>query len=156
MTGRSQQVVLDGITSAPTDVISGVPQGTVLGPLLFLAYSNDLLDCVSSEVRMFADDCLLYRPIRSQADATALQDDLNHLQIWEHKWQMAFNPSKCEVLRVSNKIKNIISSYTLHGAELSTVDNARYLGVTINSKLSWKPHVDSVSKKANETRGPNA
>ena len=154
LSDREQRVVLDGIKSDPASVSSGVPQGTVLGPLLFLVYINDLPECVHSEVRMFADDCLLYRHINSQSDADTLQKDLNQLQAWETKWQMSFNPSKCEVLRVTNKVKNnICSSYSLHGVELPAVDCAKYLGVHINSKLSWKPHVDYVCKKANSTRG---
>lgn len=80
LSDRLQQVVVDGKMSDRTRVTSGVPQGTVLGPLLFLTYINNLPECVSSEVRMFADDCLLYRCISSQANGDALQQDLVHLQ----------------------------------------------------------------------------
>ena len=83
---RSQKVTLEGTTSEEAAVTSGVPQGTILGPLLFLVYINDLPACVSSEARLFADDCLLYRTIKSQHDADILQDDLNSLQRWEAKW----------------------------------------------------------------------
>ena len=122
-----------------------MPQGTVLGPLLFLAYINDLPACVSSEVRLFADDCLLYRTIKSQLDADILQDDLNSLQQWEAKWLMSLNPDKCQVFRVTNKCKNIIQSqYTIHGTVLNTVDKTEYLGVTIRSKLNWKPHISNI------------
>ncbi|XP_071500419.1 uncharacterized protein [Diadema antillarum] len=151
---RKQEVVLEGTNSHPATVISGVPQGTVLGPLLFLTYINDLPSFVQSEFRMFADDCLLYRHISSQTDADRLQEDLTNIQGWETKWQMSLNPSKCEVLRVTNKVKNVIhSSYSLHGVKLPVVDNAKYLGVHINSKLSWKTHIDNTCKKANSTRG---
>ena len=152
--GRTQRVVLEGESSEVAAVSSGVPQGTVLGPLLFLAYINDLPDCVSSEIRLFADDCLLYRPIRSRADAIRVQDDLISLQTWEDKWLMSFNPDKCEVLRITNKRKGIIASeYSIHGSVLRTVESAKYLGVTISRNLSWKPHVNSIIKKANSTLG---
>ena len=82
---RSQQVVLDGKTSSPVAVTSGVPQGTVLGPLLFLVYINDLSSRASSSVRLFAGDCLRYRVIRDQRNAESLQTDLDHLQEWEKR-----------------------------------------------------------------------
>ena len=84
-TGRSQQVVLEGIHSSLAPVLSGVPQGTVLGPLLFLAYINDLPDAVRSpEARLFADDSLLYRKICNQSDQELLQQDLKCLENWEN------------------------------------------------------------------------
>jgi len=98
--------VCEGSTSAPAAVISG-PQGTVLGPLLFLAYINDLPDCVSSTPILVADDCLLYRRINSTEDSEILQQELNCLQDWEKKWMMSFNPDKCEVLRVTAKQTNL-------------------------------------------------
>ena len=144
---------LESTTPEEAAVTSGVPQGTVLGPLLFLVYINDLPACGSSEARLFADDCLLYRTIKSQRDADILQDDLNILQQWEAKWLMSLNPDKCEVFRVTNKRKNIIQSqYTIHGTVLNTVDKTEYLGVTIRSKLNWKPHISNISKKANNIR----
>ena len=94
-------VVVDGSSSELARVRSGVPQGTVLGPLLFLTYINDLPSTVSSQVRLFADDCLLYRPIKCRADQEQLQRDLSALQDWADRWGMCFNPSKCSVLRVS-------------------------------------------------------
>jgi len=91
--GRTQDVVVDGVQSKSAVVKSGVPQGTVLGPLLFLLYINDLPDCVSSQVRLFADDCLLYRTIRTAVDQSALQEDLKRLEQWCVKWGMRLNSS---------------------------------------------------------------
>ena len=92
---RSQKVVLDGQASDPVPVLSGVPQGSVLGPVLFLIFINDLPDNIRSSVRLFADDCVLYRNIKSPIDCQILQDDLNSLSQWETDWQMKFNVAKC-------------------------------------------------------------
>ena len=78
---------------------SGVPQGSVLGPVLFLAYINDLPQDIVSQVRLFADDTAIYLTIESQHDSDCLQRDLDLLQAWESKWDMEFNPSKCQVIR---------------------------------------------------------
>ena len=98
LTQRTQQVVVDGEFSCLASVRSGVPQGTVLGPLMFLIYVNDIADDVSSSLRLFADDCLLYRVIKSDLDAVHLQCDLNHLSQWAQTWQMKFNLDKCTVI----------------------------------------------------------
>ena len=90
LSNRTQQVTLDGVASASAPVTSGVPQGTVLGPLLFLVYINDMPERVRSSCRLFADDSLLYRVIKSPADAELLQDDLDKLQEWESDWLMEF------------------------------------------------------------------
>ena len=148
---RTQNVVCEGNTSSPAEVISGVPQGTVLGPLLFLAYINDLPECVSSTVRLFADDCLLYREIKSEDDSKKLQEDLAQLEQWEKNWLMSFNPDKCEVLRVTLKRKPLSHDYNLHGHTLNTVPAAKYLGITIDSKLTFNKHINTVYKKANST-----
>ena len=96
LSDRKQQVLLEGAHSNRADVLSGVPQGTILGPLLVLAYINDLPDSLrSSDVRLFADDSLLYRTVNGAKDNSLLQEDLTALEEWERIWQMSFNPSKC-------------------------------------------------------------
>ena len=92
---RTQSVNLDRCSSSPADVISGVPLGTVMGPLLILTFINDLPDYTNSDVRLFADDALMYIHIRSGKDASALEKDLSSLEKWEHEWQMEFHPHKC-------------------------------------------------------------
>ena len=104
LTDREQTVVLEGMSSDSKPVTSGVPQGTVLGPLLFLIYINDLPNCVnSSTIRLFADDCLIYKEIHSQHDTEDLQADLDALQTWERRWLMSFHPQKCKLLRITRK-----------------------------------------------------
>ena len=100
-------------------VTSGVQQGTVLGPLLFLVYINDLPFRVKATPRLFADDCFLYRVINSPEDAQALKEDLDALQQWKKDWLMSFNPDKCEVIRITKKRKPVAwpvdVNYTIHG-----------------------------------------
>ena len=98
---REQRVVVGGEHSAWTDVTSGVPQGTVLGPLLFLAYINDLPSNISSNVRLFADDCVIYRQIVNDHDHISLQEDLNTLEKWQRDWQMKFNTKKCFTMKIT-------------------------------------------------------
>ena len=101
LTQRTQQVVMDGDSSLPATVLSGVPQGTVLGPLIFLIYINYISEQVSSQIRLFADDCLLYRVIRTEADTQQLQSDLDCLAQWAQVWQMSINVNKCVVMHCS-------------------------------------------------------
>ena len=150
---RKQQVLLEGVKSGFSEVSSGVPQGTVLGPLLFNLFINDLPDVVSSQARLFADDCLIYRNISNSDDARALQADLDSLQEWEHTWMMSFNPTKCESICITNKTTNVIkSTYKIHNSNIKTVSDTKYLGVTINSKLNWTAHINNITKKAHGTR----
>ena len=152
--GRNQQVLLDGSSSTSSPVESGVPQGSVLGPLLFLLYINDLPKYISPEsvARLFADDCVLYRRINSEEDAHKLQKDLDGLQKWERDWLMEFHPQKCQTMDITNKRKPITVPYTIHGHVLEEVDTAKYLGVNIHKQLNWNHHISAVTKKANNTR----
>ena len=94
-------VACEGRSSQVSAVTFGVPQGTVLGPLLFLTYINDLPDRLNSEVKLFADDALLYGVIFNDTNCDKLQEDLCNLEQWQHRWQMEFNPSKCKILCIS-------------------------------------------------------
>ena len=99
---RTMKVVVEGEESKSVKVESGVTQGTVLGPLMFLCHINDLPDSVKSQVRPFADDCLLYRPIKSPKDHELLQNDLRELEKWASRWGMRFNAKKCYVMSIRN------------------------------------------------------
>jgi hypothetical protein len=153
LTNRTQQVVVDGVESQESWVTSGVPQGSVLGPILFLIYINDLPEYVKSNVRLFADDTILYRSIKSERDSRILQDDLDRLVDWERDWLMEFHPGKCQVIRVSRSKRPRTTTYTLHGHQLETVEHTKYLGVTISKDLSWNKHIDQVCSKAGKTLG---
>ena len=147
---RTQQVFVDGSFSNSSPVLSGVPQGTVLGPLLFLIYINDIHKDLSpgTHLRLFADDSLLYRTISSIADTVTLQNDLDSLQQWETRNKMEFHPDKCQLLQITNKRKPILNTYNIHGTSLKPFDSAKYLGVTIDRNLSWDPHCNNVYNKA--------
>ena len=124
-----------------------------MGPLLFLTFINDLPEYTTSDVRLFADDALMYRHIRSKEDATALQKDLSSLARWEREWQMEFHPQKCTVIHVTNRRNTINHQYTLHGHTLEAVNSSKYLGVTINNHLKWDDHIGNVRSKASKTLG---
>jgi hypothetical protein len=95
---RTHAVVVDGENSIHIDVESGVPQGSVLGPSLFLLYINDMPVGIKSTVRLFADDTIAYLTISSYKDSNDLQNNLEKLALWETKWKMSFHPDKCNVL----------------------------------------------------------
>ncbi|MES9880859.1 MAG: reverse transcriptase family protein [Sedimenticola sp.] len=153
LNGRSQKVVIEGEESGSVPVTSGVPQGSVLGPILFVIYINDLPDHIISQVRLFADDTAVYITIRHEDDGKTLQHDLDTLQVWEKNWDMHFNPSKCQILHISRTKSPVTSSYTLHGQVLEAVASAKYLGATISNNLSWNQHITNITNKANSTLG---
>ena len=149
---RKQSVVINGINSDSIPVSSGVPQGSVLGPILFLAYINDLPEQVRSRVRLFADDTAMYRAVSSLSEANILQDDLSKLEQWEKSWDMNFDPAKCQVLHVTRS-KLPFQQSTSFTTQLESATAAKYLGVTISDDLSWGTHVNNISKKAIQTLG---
>ena len=148
---RTQRVLIEGETSDSIDVESGVPQGSVLGPSLFLFYINDMPENIKSTVRLFADDTIAYITVTS--DENTLQEDLDKLAIWEEKWMMKFHPDKCQVLSVTKNKTPIIKNYLLHSHTLEHVTSAKYLGVTITSDLKWENHIRNICLKANKTIG---
>ena len=148
LTNRTQQVILNGVISQPCPVLSGVPQGSVMGPLLFLCYINDMPTVVTSKIK---DDALLYRSIHSDQDINTLQDDLDALSHWATTWQMKFNPNKCEHLRISNKLNLITSRYYINKTLIREVPHAKYLGVTIDQKLTWHKHINNIVNKLKAT-----
>ena len=149
--GRTQQVIVEGYHSSLINVTSGVPQGTVLAPLLFLCYINDLPANINSSIKLYADDVLIYRPIRLPDDIKSLQEDLNTIEQWILRWQARFNPGKCEHIRITNSKNPILS--TIQNIIIQSVPNVTYVGVTVNEHLSWSNHIANITKKANTIRG---
>ena len=149
---RTMKVVADGEESASAPVVSGVPQGSVLGPLLFLLYINDMPSVVSKGtcLRLFADDSLVYRVINSPEDHIILQTDLKNLQRWTMRWGMRFNPSKCQVMHIA-RTRPLTKLYELCGEILETVKSAKYLGIVISDNLQWSEQTRISVSKANST-----
>ena len=145
--------VIDWEESESIPVTSGVPQGSVLGPILFLIFINDLPKEVCSQVRLFADDTALYLTLESEDDSSTFQNDLNILSAWETRWDMGFKLSKCQVVHVTGSKKPVKRDYIMHGQVLESVTSARYLGVEFSGSLSWNPHVDRITGNANRTLG---
>ena len=155
LSGRTQHVVLDGQASDPVSVLSGVPQGSVLGPILFLIFINDLPDNIRSYVHLLADDCVLYRYAYSIQECFILQEDLTSLEQWEADWQMKFNVAKCHSMRVTRHQHHIqiLFDYSLHNQTLENVQSAKYLIITISDNMDWGQHISEISSKATRTLG---
>ncbi|PIK35511.1 putative RNA-directed DNA polymerase from mobile element jockey-like [Apostichopus japonicus] len=141
LTNRTHSVVLDGVASSSIHVTSGVLQGSVLGPCLFLFYINGIAQNLHSTTRLFADVAMIYMAMKNEMDAKLMQKDLDTLQNWENQWMMEFHPEKCEVISITRKRKPKIFAYTLHGLELKHVWYTKYLGVHITHNLRWDKQV---------------
>ena len=125
-------MVIEGEESDSVPVASGVPEGSVLGRILFLTYINDLPQDIVSQVCLFADDTAIYLTLEEKGDSDQLQRDLDRLQTWEARWNMKFNPSKCQLIRVTSSRTPLQTQYILNGKVLEAV---RYLGVDISSNI---------------------
>ena len=152
---RKQAVVINGVNSNCIPVSSGVPQSSVLGPILFLEYINDPPEQVKSRVRLFVDDTAMYLALSSYTEGQVLQNDLLSLEKWEKMWDMNFNPSKRQVLHVTRLKPRppLETKYFLHDTMLDSVSSAKYLGVTISDDLSCSTHIDNITKSPNQTLG---
>lgn len=150
---RQQFTSANSFTSSLCDVTSGVPQGSVLGPLLFLIYINDLPTGISSNLRLFADDCIIYRSIKSTEDHLVLQNDLILIAKWCDKWQMSLNSTKCKVITFSRKRINSDFSYLIDSTLVSQASSYKYLGVHLKHNLSWDMHINTITAKASRSLG---
>ena len=136
------------------DVSSGIPQGSVLGPILFVIYINDLPNEIKSDIYMFADDTKLFRTIKTNDDQCILQDDLEELTAWSTKWLLTFHPDKCKVMHLGKPLEEQFK-YTLHDGsiihELGYTCEEKDIGVIIDSNLEFDKHVYFKVNKANST-----
>jgi len=146
--GRTERVRAGGHLSEEVRVTSGVPQGSILGPLLFLAYVNDIWRTTGSTIRLFADDCIIYKKIINDEDIVDLQKDLNRLGEWAAENGMKINPSKCKAVRFTRaRVKDPLN-YTLGDQFIPEASSCKYLGIILRSDLNWTDHVNYTVKKA--------
>ena len=154
LSDRLQCVSINNIHSDVMPVISGVPQGSILGPLLVLIFVNDLpASVMSSTVLLFADDAKCIKQISIYSDCVSLQDDLNSLSKWSSTWNLLFNERKCSVVRFNTKPSSIIYNYHINSMLISSTDTHRDLGVIISADLQWKPHYQHIVSKSYKMLG---
>ena len=144
---RKQRVIIEGVSSDWKEIRAGVPQGSVLGPLLFLIYINDVVNVIDSQVRLFADDTSLFMVVDDpNSTATALNSDISD---WASQWLVKFNPSKTECLLISRKKKPPLHPPLLfQNQPVSEVDSHVHLGLTFTKDLSWHSHIMNIVVKA--------
>ena len=150
---REQCVVLNGRKSDWSAVRSGVPEGSICGPILFVLFCNDVARHISSTCLMHTDDMKIDRCVRSPNDAALLQSDLDKFCEWSSAWKLQLNPSKCKAITFSLRKNPVVSTYSINHAILERVSEIRDLGVILDSKLTFGPHIDSVVGRANRALG---
>ena len=148
---RKQRVIINGATSDFVNVTSGVPQGSVLGPILFLCYVNDLDADIVNIIKKFADDTKISGPADTVENCQSLQTDLNKISEWAKKWGMDFNLNKCNSLHIG--CKNVNFTYIMDGVSLEKVSNQKDLGVVVNNKLKLDSQCIAASKTAKKILG---
>jgi hypothetical protein len=156
--GRNQSAILDGCLSCQLPISAGVPQGSVLGPTLFLMFINDIGSKCVNPLYLFADDNSLYRIIHNDEtldDATTkLQTDLDSLAKWTHDWNARFNPSKCEVLLITKKRHvESLKPLLLYNQQIPVVDSLRLLGMRINNKLNFDENIQNLAVRGSRALG---
>ena len=149
--GRTQSVNVEGSHSSWKNVLSGIPQGSVIGPILFVIFINDMPSSVKhSFCRLFADDCKLYGQVSTSGE-NLVQSDLARLEEWSRIWQLPFNAPKCKTMHFGHK--NPMFSYVLNGTQLKSITTEKDLGVTVDNKLNFHVHTATATKKANQILG---
>jgi len=131
--------------SHTSPVISAVPQGSVLGPLLFIMFINDLPSVITSSILLFADDTKILRVIRTEEDYTALQNDLNALYTWSTTWQLKFNILKCKLFHLEPY--HSYGLYFLNGTEIERITQHKNLGIIFDDKLKFHDHTSTFGKR---------
>jgi len=156
---RSIKVIINGQQSTVSYINAGVPQGSVIGPTLFLIYINDLIDCVKNQVHLFADDTTLSAIIPNGMESktqviNSFQSDLRAIEEWAEKWLVNFNAKKTQLMTISRKkSKSINDDITFVNESLIEVENIKLLGINITSSLDWSYHINHLAKRAGQRLG---
>ncbi len=154
LSNRYQQVAVNGELSELKKMTSGIPQGSVLGPLLFVAYINDLPDLLQSQPYLFADDTKIFKVIKNNTDHQILQQDLDKLHEWSTKWLLSFNAQKCKCMRIAKKSDDTPKQdYKLDSHVLDWSECEKDIGLLVDGSLSFDKHLVTKVKKANSTFG---
>ena len=150
LSGRKQRVVLPGAVSDWTSIKAGVPQGSILGPLLFLLYINDIVIDIGSSIRLFADDTSLFIIVEDPITAAgSLNMDLDKISKWAATWLVSFNPTKTESLLVSRKLnKPHHPTLFMQNHQITEVDCHKHLGIFLSSDCTWHQHINYITEKA--------
>ena len=151
LTDRSQRVTIGQETSGWKPVTSGIPQGSVLGPILFTIFINDMPDSINSLIKLFADDTKLFKAIESLDDVDIIQNDINELYAWSKKWQLPFNINKCKVLHFGKSKNHHL--YTMNNSQLTIENSEKDLGVLFDTDMNFKHHIKTIINKANQRVG---
>ena len=151
LSGRKQKVTIQTATSSSRNITAGVPQGSVLGPLLFLIYINDISESLLSLTRLFADDSSLYYSASSLNDIEGIiNHDLTLLSLWSKQWLVSFNPLKTEAIIFSLRPYENTPVLTFDNTHIKLVENHKHLGVTLNNSGQWDAHIESIIESANK------
>ena len=144
-------MIVNGSMSQPMPVSSGIPQGSVLGPLLFVIYINDLPNTTAnnSNIYLFADDTKIYHKITHNSDTEDLQIDIDNMYQWSEKWLLQFHPQKCKAMRLGKSITNK-KEYSLGDTTLETSKDEKDIGVIIDDELKFSKHMSEKINKANK------
>ena len=154
LSGRLQRIILNGQHSSWKPILAGVPQGSILGPLLFLIYINDLPNELKSNVKLFADDTSLFTIVKDiNESASILNNDLLLISKWAFNWKMLFNPDPTKLAQeviFSKKRKLKLIQSCLNNIQVEKVPYQKHLGILLDEKLNFKQHVDSAILKMNK------
>ena len=146
---RYQRVVIKGQKSSLGKIKAGVPQGSVLGPLLFLVYINDITNVVNNQIRLFADDTTLFITVDDPHEAAlSMNIDLENINNWATKWLVNFNAQKTKSMLVSRKLETVNPPLFFNNVQIDEVESHRHLGILLNNKLSWHQHTDNIVTQA--------